>query len=292
MLRAAILTPDPAGPWADSRWAKVLEVEAAPLRAAGFIVEGRPWTDGGSLAGFDLVLPLLAWGYPQAGERWHERVDAWEHAGVRLMNAASVLRWNADKMYLERLADLGAPVIPTLHCNRVTAQEMARAVEAFGTDRLVAKPRASSGAWQTIRWSPGSSLDDGPEGEAMIQPYLPSIESDGELSLLYLGGRFSHAIRKRPQPGDFRVQPEYRGIITAETPAADEMAAAEAVLRAAAEPLLYARIDLVRGTGGEPLLIELEAIEPDLYLEYSDEAGANFANAARSFVERGAFGAG
>ena len=116
----------------------------------------------------------------------------------------------------------------------------------------------------------------------MIQPYLPSIETDGEVSLIYLGGRFSHAIRKVPQPGDFRVQPEYDGIITPHTPEPDEFAAAEAALKAVEEPLLYARVDLVRDLGGSPALIELELVEPDLYLGHDAGAPARFAKAVRS----------
>ena len=113
----------------------------------------------------------------------------------------------------------------------------------------------------------------------MIQPYLPSIEQEGEISLIYLAGTFSHAIPKRPQPGDFRVQPEYDGIITAHEPAADERAAADAILAQVDEPLLYARVDLVRDLGGRPVLMELELVEPDLYLRFDEQAGRRFARA-------------
>ena len=165
---------------------------------------------------------------------------------------------------------------------------MAHAAAAFGTKRLVAKPRISSTAWRTIRWSPGASLEEGPQGAAMIQPYLPSIEGAGEVSLLYFSGRFSHAIRKVPQPGDFRVQPEYDGIISAFAPEADELAAAEAVLGAVEEELLYARIDLVRDRDGRPALLELELIEPDLYLGYDPAGGAAFAEAVQHNMRRAA----
>jgi hypothetical protein len=105
----------------------------------------------------------------------------------------------------------------------------------------------------------------------------PDIEAGGELSLIYLGGAFSHAIRKRPQPGDFRVQPEYDGIITPHHPRPDEFAAAEAALRAAGADLLYARVDLVRMPDGAPVLMEIELVEPDLYLEHHSAAAATFA---------------
>ncbi|TFI57391.1 transporter [Sphingomonas parva] len=283
MSRIAILTPDPGDLHFESRWADVVEANAAPLRAAGASVEQRVWTDAGDLAGFDLVLPLLAWGYPRAHDLWVETVRGWEAAGVRLQNPASVLIWNSDKTYLGRLAEKGVPVVPTLYAERLDRALLESAAARFGADRLVAKPQVSAGAWQTIRWSPGDPLDGGPQGPAMVQPYLAEIETAGEVSLLFFGGRFSHAIAKRPQPGDFRVQPEYDGVITRHLPRDDEMAAAASVLGAIDERLLYARIDLVRGAGG-PLLIEIELIEPDLYLGYDPAGGAPFAAAVRDLI--------
>jgi hypothetical protein len=278
--RVAILTPDPASDGYRTRWRDVLERNAAPLRAAGLDVEPRAWVDDGDLMEFDLVLPLLVWGYPFAPGQWAAALSRWETAGVRLENPAPVLRWNSDKEYLSELEERGAPVVPTLFVDRLSAAAMAEAAARFGTERLVAKPQISSTAWRTIRRSPGEPLDGGPEGAAMIQPYLPAIEESGEASLVYFGGGFSHAIRKRPQPGDFRVQPEFDGIISACRPEADERAAAERILAAAGEPFLYARVDLVRGLDGRPRLIELELIEPDLYLGYDGEAGGRFARAA------------
>jgi hypothetical protein len=279
MQRIAILTPDPADEGYRTRWRDVLARLAAPLRRAGVQVEAPSWAGADDLAGYDLVLPLLVWGYHRAGRQWQEQVRRWEEAGVRLRNPASVLRWNADKLYLGTLAERGAPVAPTRFVERLSQAALAEAAVAFGSDRLVAKPQVSASAWQTIRWSPGSPIEDGPAGPAMIQPFLPDIAKGGEISLIWLGGRFSHAIRKRPQPGDFRVQPEYDGIITPHQPSADERAAAEAILAAVEERLFYARIDLVRGLDGRPVLMELELVEPDLYLDYAEDCGEAWAEA-------------
>ena len=284
MSTIAILTPGPVGGGEEARWRGVLARHAETLRPAGITVESRPWTDAGDLTGFDLVLPLLAWGYHRDGAAWRASVDRWQASGVRLQNPPEVLRWNADKTYLGRLADHGAPVVPTHFVDTLTLADMEEAAEAFGTDRLIAKPQASASAWRTIRWSPGMPIDDGPDGPAMIQPFLPTIEQ-GEISLHYFGGAFSHAIRKRPQPGDFRVQPEYDGIITAHAPEPDEFAAAEAVLAAVEDPLLYARIDLLRDETGTPLLMEAELVEPDLYVEHDPRRGAAFADAVRTATE-------
>jgi hypothetical protein len=277
--RIAILTPDPADEAFHGRWRDVLARNAEPLRAAGLIVEERSWVAAADLAGFDLVLPLLVWGYVRAYPNWIAMLGESEDQEVRLQNPASVLRWNGDKSYLGRLGETGAPIVPAVYAERVTVQVMADAARRFGTDRLVAKPRISHSAWHTIRWSPGDGLAGAPAGAAIIQPYLPEIETSGELSLIYFAGAFSHAVRKLPQPGDFRVQPEYDGIISACFPEADEFEAAARILEAVGEPLLYARIDLARGLDGRPALIELELIEPDLYLGYDPAGGAFYAAA-------------
>jgi hypothetical protein len=236
--RLAILTPDPEDEAFSSRWREVFDAYEAPLREIGVSVERRSWAAPGNLAPFDRVVPLLAWGYFRAGRRWQQAVSDWEQAGIKLANPPSVLRWNADKLYLGRLAERGAPVVPTQYAERCTQEALEQAAKRFGTDRLIAKPQVSASAWQTIRWLPGRPLDGAPTGAAMIQPYMPSIEEKGEISLIYFGGAFSHAISKVPQPGDFRVQPEYNGIITAHDPAPEEFEAAEAILKAADEDLL------------------------------------------------------
>jgi len=286
--RVAILTPDPEDEGYQSRWRDLFERAAAPLRAAGLEVEGPSWAAPGDLTRFDLVMPLLVWGYHRAGPVWQDAVSRWEAEGVHLLNPTSVLRWNADKLYLGTLAERGAPVVPTIYVDRCTDQMLNEAAELFDSRTLIAKPQVSASAWQTIRWSPGSSLAGAPEDAAMIQPYLPAIESEGEISLIYLGGQFSHAISKRPQPGDFRVQPEYDGIIAAYDPSPDEQAAADAILAQVDEDLLYARVDLVRDLDATPVLMELELVEPDLYLRYDEEAPARFAGAVGRSVRRNA----
>jgi hypothetical protein len=282
-MRIAILTPDRADrDFAHSRWREVYQEKAAVLRRAGLAVENRAWVEPGDFGSFDLILPLLTWGYCRAASAWQAAVGDWALRGFRVLNPPSVLRWNIEKTYLGRLAARGAPVVPTIYVDRVTDAALRDAAAAFGSEALIAKPQVSASAWQTIRWSPGAPLAGGPAGPAMIQPFLPAILSEGEISLIYLAGRFSHAIRKRPRPGDFRVQPEHDGIITAHVPAPDERAAAEAALAAVEEDLLYARVDLCRDPAGAPALMELELVEPDLYLEHDPAGGAAFAEAVKA----------
>ena len=279
MTRVAILTPDPEDESYSGRWSEVFSRMERALAPEGVQAHGVSWSHARGLVEHDLVLPLTVWGYHRAGLRWRECVNAWDRAGARLRNPASVLQWNADKQYLGVLAAKGAPVVPTVFVANATREAMEAACRSFGAERLVVKPQVSASAYRTLRWRPGDRLDGGPQGAAMIQPYLPAIESEGEVSLFYFRGDYSHAVRKVPQPGDFRVQPEYQGNITPHTPSPEEQATAEAILAAIDEPLLYARIDLVRDLGGAPVLIEAELIEPDLYLAYAPDEGAAFARA-------------
>ncbi len=283
IARIAILTPDPADEGFRSRWRDVFDRQAAPLEAAGIAVAERAWVDE-DLGGFDLVMPLLVWGYHHAPGQWRQIVDRWDAAGLNVANPPSVLRWNSDKLYLGRLAERGAPVVPTIFLDALAESDLHAAAASFGTDRLIAKPQASASAYRTIRWSPGDPIQGGPTGPAMIQPFLPAVQQEGEISLFYFDGGYSHAILKRPGDGDFRVQPEHGAVLTPHAPAADERAAAEAILAAVEEPLLYARVDLLRLPDGTPALMELELVEPDLSIELDPGGGRAFVGAVRRAV--------
>ncbi|HEV2083414.1 MAG TPA: transporter [Brevundimonas sp.] len=198
-----------------------------------------------------------------------------------MFNPPGVLGWNSDKSYLGRLADRGVPIPPTIWTDAPTRSDVDSAFDRFGTDQVVVKPRVSGGAWKTLRLSRGQPLTGAPDGPSLIQPYLPSIVTDGETSLLFFGRRFSHAVRKTPVPGDFRIQVQFGGRYESVAPPPEALALAEAVLAGIDEDLLYARIDLARDADGGWLLMEAELIEPDLYLAQAPDGGAAFARAVR-----------
>jgi len=287
MTRIAVLTPDPADPSYAGQWPGVLERLSAALALTGVEVVASPWTDhvedAGGLADFPLVLPLIVWGYHRDHGRWLRACATWDAAGLPMMNPASVLGWNSDKAYLGRLAERGVAIPQTSWVENPDQADVDAAFDRFGADILVVKPRVSGGAWKTLRLNRGEALVDAPEGPAMIQPYLPSIEREGETSLLFFGGRFSHAVNKRPVPGEFRIQVQFGGrYTTVETPEAGAMALAQATLAAIDEDLLYARIDMARGPDGGWRLMEAELIEPDFYLGSAPDGGQAFAEAVRA----------
>jgi glutathione synthase/RimK-type ligase-like ATP-grasp enzyme len=286
MKKIAVMTPDPADPSYASQWPGVLERLSASLLAGGFSVEAQPWTDhvedASHLAGFDLILPLIVWGYHRDHLRWLQACASWSAANLPMANPPGVLAWNADKSYLRRLAERGIPIAPTIWVDAVSQADVDAAFNAFATDQVVVKPTVSGGAYLTARLSRGDVLDQAPDGAAMIQPYLPSIETEGETSLLFFGGRLSHAVNKRPVGGDFRIQVQYGGQYVAVTPPPEAVALAQRVLAEIDEPLLYARIDMAQGVGGRWLLMEAELIEPDFYLSTAPDGGANFVQAVRA----------
>ena len=286
MTQIAVLTPDPADKSYIGRWPEVLERLKATLESTGATVSPMPWTDhvedASGLAAYDLILPVIAWGYHRDHARWLKACATWATAGLPIANPASVLGWNSDKTYLARLADKGVPIPPTRWSEAITQDQVDAAFAETGAPTLIIKPTVSAGAFRTLRLTPGQPLTEAPEGPAMIQPYLKSIETEGETSLLFFGGRFSHAVNKRPVPGDFRIQIQFGGLYTTVTPDAAAFALAEQMLAAVEEPLLYARIDLARDDAGAWVLMEAELIEPDFYLDHDSANGAGFAEAVRN----------
>ena len=287
MTEIAVLTPDPADPSFAGQWPGVLGRLEAALATAGLEARPTPWTDhvddGAGLRGFPLILPLIAWGYHRDHRRWLQACATWQAAGVPMLNPPPVLAWNSDKAYLGRLAEKGVAVPPTIQVEAVTQADVDAAFDRLGTDTLIVKPRVSGGAWKTLRLSRGDWLADAPEGSAMIQPYLPSIETEGETSLLFFGGQLSHAVNKRPVAGEFRIQTQFGGrYVALPEPPAGALALAEQTLAAIDEDLLYARIDMARGPDGEWLLMEAELIEPDFYLGAAPQGGQRFAEAVKA----------
>jgi hypothetical protein len=255
-----------------------LRVLAKALLPLDLAIEPVFWQDEGiEWSRYCVAMPLLAWNYPQQVGLFLSRLGEIEAAGVTLLNSRETIIANMDKSYLARLASLGAPVPATIDLEAVTEAAIEASFEALGCDEIIIKPRIGAGAWRQVRLRRGApipSRDLLPPGAALVQPFLLSVTEEGELSLLYFGGRFSHALIKTPKSGDYRTQGQHGAIerqIDAPKTALD---AANAILdRSAGSPFTYARVDLVRGPKGEWLLMELELIEPWLYLDHDGHGG-------------------
>lgn len=234
------------------------------------------------LSGFDMALLGTPWDYTEAKDEFLARLEALEAAGVTVCNPVEVVRWNADKLYLRDLAERGAATIPTLWSEAPDAAEVEAAFAALGCDRLVVKRRVGAGAIGQECFARGQvPADWRMDQPAMIQPFLSAIQTEGELSFIFIDGAFSHALIKRAAEGDYRIQSLYGGREVPLDPAPADRASAEAVMAMLpfAQAPLYARIDMVRLDGGELAVIEAEVIEPYLYPEQGPDFGQRMAEA-------------
>jgi hypothetical protein len=249
-----------------------------PLRAAllarGVAPVPAVWDDASvDWAAFDLVVVRSTWDYVARRDAF----VAWAAAVPRLANSARVVAWNTDKTYLRGLAGAGLPVVPTAF---VQGGDLAAILGENGWHDVVVKPAVSAGAANTLRvtgdLAAGQALLDRIDGTAMVQPYLDAVEGYGERSLLFAEGAFTHAVRRNPAlstEGDTRYDARLV------SPTGAELDLAHRVLAAVGEPLLYARVDLVPDATGEPLLMELEVTEPQLFLRFSAAAAEALADA-------------
>lgn len=238
-------------------------------------------------SGFDLCLVRSTWDYHDKHEEflaWTRRVEA----GTVLHNPAALIAWNSDKTYLRELAKAGAPTVPTVWVERDDGVDLEQTLAKRGWEEVVIKPVVDLGAknLHRVRASSGEAQDALDtvlsRHDAMVQPFLPSLETEGETSLVYINGTFTHAVRKRPAAGDFRVQSIWGGTFERIEPTTSQTEIAEQAITQLDEAPLYARIDLVTDPAGEPSLIELELIEPNLYLGTNPPAAARLANAVLS----------
>jgi glutathione synthase/RimK-type ligase-like ATP-grasp enzyme len=275
MPEIAILTPAP------DYYEDWSVPQADYARLLGDNVTFRSWVNPGDLSGFDLILPLIAWGYQRDCPRWFALLDQLDTLPVS--NPAKALRWNSDKAYLAELAGAGVATVPTLIRESLSGAALESAREIFESPRLVVKPPISGGADGTFLIGPSDPLPAEILGRRMlIQPFLPAIAEEGEVSLFYFAGQYSHAISKHPAAGDFRVQEQFGGVERPIDAPGDAKALAEAALTATDQllgcgPLTYARIDMLRDEDRQFRLMELELIEPSLFLMHAQDGGAMFA---------------
>jgi glutathione synthase/RimK-type ligase-like ATP-grasp enzyme len=255
------------------------------LAGQGVAAESVPWDrDEVDWAAFEACIVRSTWDYHEKHDRflaWARRVEA----ATRLWNPAPLIAWNANKAYLRELGAAGVPTVPTVWLAPGSDADLGRVLGERGWDEAVVKPVVDLGAMNLSRVRRGDAgaqqaLDKVLARQAaMVQPYLPSLASVGELSLTYIEGELAHAVRKRPAPGDFRVQVIWGGTVSQAEPGEKEIELGARVLAQLDEPPLYARVDLVADLHGSPCLIELELIEPNLYLQTSPSSAAILADA-------------
>lgn len=232
---------------------------------------------------YDAVLMRTIWDYFKHYDDFLHWLDRLDRLGVATINPSALLRWNSDKRYLQELAQHGVGIIPT---RIARARELPALLATLPGQQLVVKPTISGGAWHTLQGRVGEAAFDAavmqlPDGhDFLVQPFVAEIVSDGEWSLLYFGGTFSHAVIKRPAHGDYRVQGEFGGSAEPLQPSATIRDAADHALASVARlghpDHAYVRVDGVL-CSGRFLIMELEMIEPFLHLDAHPQAAERFA---------------
>jgi len=267
-----------------------------PLADRGFKAEPAVWSDPNyPWQDCDAVVIRSCWDYHLRSQEFLRWIAFLESIGCNVWNPPAMIRWNADKSYLRSLEDKGIPIVPTLWFEQEKTPSLADALRDRGWEKAVVKPRISATAHRTQvveakNAAAGQALFEelwaGPG--VMVQKFMDSIVSQGEWSLMFFGGQFSHAVLKTAKPGDFRVQEDFGGKSHIADPPAHVLECATRTVRAIGDTL-YARVDgVVDRAGNEDQfrIMELELIEPCLFLTSHPSATGRFAEAITAVSHR------
>jgi len=287
MLRVALATYESAPELAPDDRPLVPALARVGVRA-----EPAVWSDASlPWESFDAVVIRSCWDYHLRVAEFFSWLDRLESADIRVWNPPTIVRWNADKRYLLDLARRGVPTIPTMIALRGRPRDVEAIVHAEGWRHVVVKPAISASGYETHSLT--SPFDAAARetiervasvSHVLVQPFVEEIPRDGELSFTFIDGRFSHATLKRARSGEFRVQTEHGGSVESTTVDATLVEQASRVLGAVDDLPLYARVDgVVRD--GDLLLMELELIEPNVFLGACDGAVDDLAAAIRSRLD-------
>ena len=267
------------------------------LRARGMHAVAAIWNDPAQRwHDYDAVVIRSCWDYHLAHDAFLAWITQLETAGVRILNPPALVRWNAEKGYLRELAASGVAVVPTRWVERGDVEPLESIMRENSWSEVVVKPAISASAHDTWRTSAGAAVaSEGryremvKRGRVLVQPYLDVVATDGEWSLLFYDGAYSHGVIKRPRPGDFRVQVEHGGGSEIREPDRHVIEAAGRTLVEAERGRarsLYARVDGCV-IDGQFVVMELELIEPDLFLRAHAAAPARLADALLARIGEG-----
>ncbi|MEX0300057.1 MAG: RimK family alpha-L-glutamate ligase [Kordiimonas sp.] len=252
---------------------QMMDALGAAFRSKDAILEDKSWDeDGVDWSSFDAVIIGTTWDYP---ERLDEFLAVLEKIATqtKLFNSPDLVVWNSHKTYLRDLEYKGVSTVPTLWLDKVTCENAAHAFDRLSSEILVFKQQVGANAGGQYKLKADDMIPDMPE-PMMVQPFLKSIQDEGEISFIFIDGNFCHAVQKKPVKGEYRIQSSYGGIETEYVPLGHDIACAQSVLEMIDFDMpLYARVDMVRGSDGGLCVMELEMVEPFLYPVQGPELG-------------------
>ncbi len=256
------------------------------LAAQGWQVDEVSWHDQTvDYNEYDIVIVRSTWDYQAHYQAFVDTLQKIDESSARLENSLALMQWNVSKSYLRDLSDKGISILPTLWFDNFDGPAIKDAFSHFNSPEIIIKPLISANADFTYRLSEEDflfqqhMLKEAFDGkEFMVQAFEKTIIEQGEYSLFYFNGEYSHAINKRPAKGDFRVQEEHGGELFSIEPTGPMRQLSTAVLKAMPSSALYARIDMLETEHGMAI-IEVELIEPSLYFNMDKDSPARFAQA-------------
>ena len=236
-------------------------------------------------SGFDMAVFRTTWNYYERIDEFASWLERVKHL-TRLCNTPDIIRWNMDKHYLADLQRMGVPVVPFHILERGEDVNLNAVLEQYGWSEAVIKPCISGGARLTYRFNGGSAREIQSCIEPwlaiesfLVQPFVESVQHTGEDSLMVFNGQFTHAVRKVPKAGDFRVQDDHGGSVHVYTAIPAQIALAEKAMQACSSAPVYGRADMVQMRDGSWAIIELELLEPELWIRTHPDAAIVFAKA-------------
>ena len=212
---------------------------------------------------YDAVIIGTTWDYWDRSDLFLKTLQRIE-SQTRLYNSSSIVVWNSNKQYLKEFADCGVDLIPTVWINTPSTAAVEQTFQTFDCDKIVLKRQIGAGAFGQHLLQRGEPIPELTR-PMMAQPFFSSIQTEGELSMIFIDGEFCHALMKHAVAGDYRIQSSYGGTEEAISPSEADLLAAIRVVESLPEKPLYARVDMIRGDSGKLYLMELELIEPYLY---------------------------
>ena len=242
------------------------------------------WSD------FDYLIFRNTWDYFEKEAQFNSWLEQIEKLGIKTLNSIGVIKQNKHKFYLREIERQGVPILPTVFINKTNALSLSKLVPSHWK-KAVIKPAFSAGSYQTTVFDI-SDIDKinseyqsiAAEKELLLQEFMPEIQTLGETSFIFFNKKFSHAVNKKPADGDFRIQVQFGGKYKLIHPASDLIAQAQKIIDSFSENLLYARVDGII-IDNQLHLMEVECIEPDLYLNLSDGATERFTQAIINSIQ-------
>ena len=275
-------------------WSIDADLGFPPMEEMGWQVEPIAWrTKVLDWNQYDAVYIGVPWDYPEDPERFMSVLETIDQSRAVLANDLELVRWSLAKTYLRDLEAKGAAIVPSLWFDDMAPGIVDQAFDKCRTDQIIIKPVVSTNATDTFlltrdraRELEGTLASTFHRRPFVVQPFIESIQSDGEFSLFYFNSEFSHATRKVPKPEDFRVQEEYGADLMSIVPEPSLLETGNSVMRLVKPMPVYARADFVRGPDGRFLVMELELIEPSMYLRMDSDAPRRFAEALDGYVAK------